>query len=309
VDALRTTPGVAHAAGNRLADWTFRGEPVTLNAFDPAYFAGAAFDKPPLVGRHAPDAWEAVGRGEAVVVSTNFLLNFGVRVGDRIEVATPSGPLVLPVAGATLAFVSPGGTIEMSRALYAERWRDTQVNRVWVRRDSATAPAAVREAIARGPGAAYGARAAPAGEMRAYLVAQARRAFAPLAVVEAVVLLVALLSMSDALAAGVLRRLRELGTLRAIGVRRRHVVGIVVAEAALVGALGLVLALAAGAALGVLWIRLVLPHLLGWLLALHPPYARAAAVLAATALVCLLAAVLPARRAARLEPATALRYE
>ena len=106
-----------------------------------------------------------------------------------------------------------------------------------------------------------------------------------------------------------LRRLREIGTLRALGVRRGPVVRIVLVEALVIGALGLALGAAAGVLLGGLWIHRTLPHLLGWLLAFHFPWARGVVVLLATALVCLVAAILPARRAARLEPAMALRYE
>ena len=309
LDELRHVAGVEQVAGNRLADWTHRGARIALNAFDPEYFASGAFEKPPLLGPHAPDAWARVGRGEAVVVSSSFLLNFGVRVGDRIELATPGGPLTLPIAGATLAFVSPGGTIEMSRALYERHWSDALVNRVWVRTAPGAAPDAVRDAIAGRVGQSHGLRAVSAEDMRAHLVEQARRAFAPLAVVELVLLVVALLAVGDTLAASVLRRLREIGTLRALGVRRGPVVRIVLAEALLIGGLGLALGAVAGALLGGLWIHRTLPHLLGWLLALHAPWARAGLVALATVAVCLVAAILPARRAARLEPAMALRYE
>lgn len=305
---VAAVPGVRRVAGNRLADVPFRGVTVAINAFDRAYFAADEFEKPPLVGERLPDAWEAVGRGEAVVVSTNFLLNFGARVGDVVELATPSGLLALPIAGATLAFVSPGGTIEMSRERWREHWRDALVNRIWVDTAPGADPTAVRAAIA-GAGAAHGLRAVSAREMREHLIAQARRAFAPMAVVEAVVLLVVLVSLADTLAASVLGRLREIGTLRAVGARPRHVVRIVVAEGLLIGVAGVALAAVAGLALGALWVHRVLPHLLGWLLALHPPVGRLAAVTAALAAVCCLAAILPARRAARLEPAMALRYE
>ena len=51
------------------------------------------------------------------------------------------------------------------------------------------------------------------------------------------------------------------------------------------------------------------PYLLGWVLQVHIPYAHAAIVALMTLVVCLGAAVIPARSAARLEPATALRHE
>ena len=52
-----------------------------------------------------------------------------------------------------------------------------------------------------------------------------------------------------------------------------------------------------------------IPYLLGWTLERHIPYWQAALVAMITAVVCLVAALVPAHRAARLDPAMALRYE
>ena len=64
-----------------------------------------------------------------------------------------------------------------------------------------------------------------------------------------------------------------------------------------------------GVGLGVLWVESTFPALLGWSLSLHVPVLRLVGLGAAALVVCLAGACIPALRAARLEPAVALRTE
>ena len=197
----------------------------------------------------------------------------------------------------------------MSRHLYRTHWRDRQITRVFVRVRADADPAAVRAAIARGPGLAFGLRIGSARDLMDYFTVQVRRAFAPVDVLAGLMLFVILLGLADTLAAGILERTRELGTIRALGIRRRLVGRSVVIESVALGLVGLLLALAAGLGLGVLWVQQTFPQLLGWALETYVPYAQLAVVCAATLAVCWLSALVPARRAAALQPAVALRAE
>ncbi len=132
------------------------------------------------------------------------------------------------------------------------------------------------------------------GEMADYWIAQIRRGFAGVDVLRAVVFLVMLLGIADTLASGVVQRTRELGAARAVGVRRWYLQRMVLVEALVMGAL---------------WIRWTFPYLLGYVLDFHLPYMQLGLIGLMTALVCAIAAVLPERGAARLEPVVALRYE
>jgi putative ABC transport system permease protein len=308
VARLGRVPGVETIVGSRVIDWPHAGKSIAIEAIDPTYFTRPDLGQWPLSGERIADVWEHVARGDAVAVSANFALNFRAHVGDPIVLDTPTGPLELLIGGVTAAFESPSGTIQMSREVYSARWRDRQVTRVGVK----TAPgatAAVREAIAHDLGPTYGLRILSPGELIEYYATQVRRAFAPLHVLAATVMLVTLLGMADTLVAGILERTRELGVLRALGVRRRYLARTVILEALLLGGSGFVLALTSGLALAVLWVKGTLPYLLGWVLELHVPYRQVPMLAAIIAAVALGAAVLPARRAARLLPEVAIRQE
>lgn len=309
-ETLRLVDGVASVVGIRLANAELGGGPIVLDAFDPDYFRNPDFGQWPLLGAHRPDAWSAVAAGDAVVVSSNLAQNLRVGVGDVLDLPTANGSLRLAIAGITTDFASPRGTIEMSRAVYAQHWNDPQVTRFFVEIADGAEPAAVRERILAALGSGGMAwRIISSGDLVEYWRTQIRRAFASVYVLAGVILAVILLGMVDNLSASVAERTRELGMVRAIGVHRRSIWALVLGEAFVITAFGLGLAFAQALAVGNLWVGSTIPNLLGWVIGLHIPVVPLAGVAAATLSSCLLAALLPAYRAAAVEPATALRWE
>jgi len=313
-DRIATTiaavEGVAAVVGVRLANWQYRGESIVLDAFDPAYFLNPAYGEWPLHGEHLRDAWPAVADGRAVVVSSNFVRNLHVRVGDTIALDTPGGPLPLLIAGITTDFASPNGTIEMSRALYRRYWSDANVTRFFVEVAAGASRDAVRARLDERLAAAGGAwRIISSGDLVDYWGPQIRRAFGSVYALAAIILAVIVFGIADNMSASVGERTRDLGTLRAVGVSRRGVWHIVAVEAMLIAAFGLTLALAEGFAIAALWVATTFAYLLGWSVELHVPVMLVSGICVITALSCGAAALLPGRRAARLHPAAALRQE
>src|SRR6185436_11059857 len=180
------------------------------------------------------------------LVSENFVHNVGLGVGDVLTLDTPSGPLSVRVAGVTADFLSPRGTVLLSRDLYRARWRDPHITHALVRVDPHEQVPAVRERIAQTLGVRYGIRVQRLDELVAWFAEQVRRAFTGLDVLAMLVLVVVLVGVGDALAAGTLERTRELGVLRALGLRRRRMGRIVLGEALILGLLGVTAAVSFG---------------------------------------------------------------
>ncbi len=116
-----------------------------------------------------------------------------------------------------------------------------------------------------------------------------------------------LLALLNTLAISVLARTREIGMLRAVGTTRGQIRGMVVAEALLLAAVGVVFGIAGGVAMGYALVytlnatMFVMPYYFPW-------GGIMVAVIAGFSFA-LLAAIIPARTAARLDIVAALHYE
>jgi putative ABC transport system permease protein len=123
----------------------------------------------------------------------------------------------------------------------------------------------------------------------------------------ALAVIIAIIGIVNTLALSIMERTRELGLLRAVGMTRRQLRSTVRIEALLIALTGTIIGLVLGTAIGSALIKSFGPDqaLTGFAL----PWVRLIVVLVAGVLVGLLAAILPARRAARLDPLDALATE
>jgi putative ABC transport system permease protein len=122
----------------------------------------------------------------------------------------------------------------------------------------------------------------------------------------ALALFIALLGIANTLALSVLERTREIGLLRAVGMLRRQAREMVVAESVMVAVFGAVLGVAIGVAFG-LAIALALPPSMVTTTAI--PVSTIAVIVVVAAICGILAGMLPARRAARLDVLRAIATE
>ncbi len=139
--------------------------------------------------------------------------------------------------------------------------------------------------------------------------------FGGMTCIAVIALIVAALGIMNTMLIGVLERTREIGIMKAVGGRDSHLVLMFLVEGALVGLLGGVLGLLLSwlaSFPGDAWVRSMVNRQLTLKLEeslfAFPWWLVAGAPLFAT-LVTTLAAVLPARRAARINPVEALRHE
>ncbi|GGU41534.1 ABC transporter permease [Lentzea flava] len=122
----------------------------------------------------------------------------------------------------------------------------------------------------------------------------------------ALAILIAVLGVINTLALSVIERTRELGLLRAIGMRRAQVMRMITVESVVISVFGAVLGLAVGVALGLATVQALKDQ---GITEIGFPWMTMVQYLVVAAVVGVIAAILPAIRAARLNVLDAIAYE
>ena len=122
----------------------------------------------------------------------------------------------------------------------------------------------------------------------------------------ALAILIAVLGVINTLALSVLERTRELGLLRAIGLRRAQTMRMITVEAVVISVFGALLGLVVGTGLGAAVVRALKDE---GITELALPWSQMAVYLGLAAVVGVVAAVLPAIRAARLNVLEAIAHD
>jgi putative ABC transport system permease protein len=306
-ERLAAMPGVTRVERLRLAEHDHDGHRISIDSLEESAFGPGREADFTFSDGDPQAAVAAVRAGAGVLVSRNFARRFHAAVGTTLHLDTPAGPWAAPVVGVVVDYVSPRGSVILSRAVYRDRWRDTSVNRYHVTLAAGWDAGGTRRAIARELGAAEQLKVLTQRELYEYHQDAVQRAFRLTLALKLLPLVVAGLGLAEALLAVSLDRRHEFALLRAAGATRGQVARSVLAESVGVGLLGLAGGVLIGIVLAVLWVRVNFVHQLGWQLDFH--FATASIPMAALValVVSVPAGLLPARRVARLPVLDALR--
>ncbi len=301
-------PGSVH--GVRFIHVGYQGRQLGLKAFDePA--PGPHDELFDVVDRPSLEAQRELFRAPApeAMVSENFVLHFGKRTGDTLELQTPAGKLEARIAGVVVDFASNVGVVYVSRAVYKKYWSDPLVNGFALDLAPGASADAVRSEIGRVLGNDMNLVLASTADLRRDLVKTIRSSFADARAIETAALFVGLMGLFNTLLVSVMERTREFGMLRAIGMSRRQLARMILAEAMLQGGLSAMVAAGLGVWIAYLWITNSLSHVLGWTVHFHFPTGAFAGTFFVGLIVAWLAGIYPSRRAAGIPITTALSNE
>ncbi len=305
IERIVALPGVAEVSAGRSARVRSPQGPVEVLALRMASASYRGFE---LLAGDPAAAWRAFDRG-AAMVSEPLAYRRGLAPGSRLELAGERGPVRLEVAGVYRDYGSERGKVLISRATWERYWAGRGFTALGVYLAAGVEAGRVADRIrALVPGDAP-LRVRPSAAIREASLAVFDRTFAITGVLRGVATLVAFLGVLGALMALELERGREVAVLRAQGMTRAQLWGLVEGQSALLGLIAGLLAAPLGLLLGWLLIEVVNRRSFGWSMSIHVDPWILVQALALALLAALLAGLYPAWRMAGTAPALALREE
>jgi putative ABC transport system permease protein len=305
---IATTEGVATAQpvlyntlnvdGGQYEAW---GLPADTTLFEPRILAGRWLEPT-----------DDTERRKVVVIGRALASTTGVHAGDTLIVGTARGTERLEVVGIDGRLMNNGTTLYLPLASFQELLGRTDTNAYWVVSVDRHEQAIDRLAIAeegRLTAAGYPVSTEIRYVERAANLASNRVLVAVLAAMGIPVVIIGMIGLLNSMTMNVIERTREVGILRCIGAPSRTVRRIFRTEALTVALAGAVLAVPGGWLVGALlaWVVTDLFHFGSVPFAF--PLLAASVAIVVTLLLAWLVVIAPLRRATRLEPGNALRYE
>ncbi len=299
-DRIEKTDGVATVSRVRYANASFEADSESLMGIEPQTL-GAVATVPMVEG-----ALSDLGEGD-VLVSESVASDRGLAVGDEVELTFPVGPQKLRVAGVyesdnpVLFFPYTTTVTTLEKAGFPKADASVFVA-VGQGNDIAALQKTIEQQTADLPTVTVKDQGGYAEEQRAPIDQLLIIIYALLGLA----LVIAVLGIVNTLALSVIERTREVGLLRAIGLSRFQLRRMIRLEAVIIAVLGAVLGVAMGLVFGIVLMSSLKDDGLEVLVV---PAGQLVAYIGVAALVGVLAAVLPARRASRLDVLQAISTE
>jgi putative ABC transport system permease protein len=314
---ISAVPGVGAVSSLRYAQSSLRsaalrtgtGETtISVLGIDPVEYpkiSGMDFQK-----GNAQDAFGALAADERNAIVNGILATAtNLKVGDVIPLATPTGQhdyRIVAIAGEVLSMKI--NTIYISQANMRSDFNKSEDIFYQVDLAPDADPATAEQWLNRIVEDYPQFRLVAGREYTAEFAKQYDAIYAGFYVLLGVLAFPSLIAVLNTLAIGVIERTREIGMLRAIGATRSQVRKTIVAEALLLASLGTAFGILAGVYLSYVFVQGLSASGI-FKVAYTFPLAGVLAAIAAGLIFGVLAAVVPARQASRMEIIRALRYE
>ncbi len=303
---MERLPGVFSAESLRTGQLMVQGQTVLLESFDVT--RRLAYCPLIIAAGRREDMLRLLPNQDYITINESLADRSRLKPGQSLVLPTPHGPVRFGIA-ATLVSYQHMGSIHMDQNTYQRHWKDSLANIFEVRLKPHANPASVRSAILERFGQDRRLVILSAREFKAEILKTLDDLFLASKAMTIMTLIIAALGIIITLLASVMERRREIGILRALGMTKRQISGIVLIESTLIGLAGGLLGSVVGLITGWMNMEGVFRPMVGASLPYDIFYAPLIWALLLAMSLSALAGLFPARRAAKIHMVEALSYE
>ncbi len=305
-EEVRAVPGIAAVSTLRITQAKSEGGDVQVIGIDPAnYLTVAAFDW----NSGSSDAAVAqLDSGRWLIANGIYAAQHNLVAGQAVLLDTPNGPRTYHLAGVGNDYLNAKlSTLYASQENLQRDFNVTTDMLLMANRTAGADPAATKARMDRVVAGYPAFRLYESASWRAEQLKTFSQTIVIFDVLVAALALPSLLALVNTLAISVLTRTREIGMLRAVGATRRQVRRMVMAESLLLSVIGTAFGAVAGLWLGYALVAAM--SAVGWQMPYSFPWSGLLATVVVGITFGVLAAIGPARSAARLDVVAALHQE
>ncbi|MBZ0158097.1 MAG: ABC transporter permease [Alphaproteobacteria bacterium] len=246
---------------------------------------------------------------QAVSISRYLSIRYGLQKGDILELMTPKGKKRFIVSDTFSSYSTTSGFIFLDRRWLREYWGlddATQIS-VYLNEGVDTEQFArmVREKLA----GRFSLEILNNDDLREKVLAIFNKSFAITYAIELISIAVSLIGVVNALLAFVLERQREISIVRYLGGDWSQIRQTLLLSAGVVGMTGILLGALMGPLMSLIFIHVVNKVSFGWEIRFSVPFLSLASVISVLFLTTLLAGLLPAKVARKIDPKKFISYE
>jgi putative ABC transport system permease protein len=283
-------------------------ESITYMAVDPAAYTRVTQF---VFSSSQTDPKSAVSRleqGNAVFISSVLAERYGYQEGGSIQLKTASGMKSFNIAAVVVDFYNQGLVITGSWKDMLHYFRFSNASVILLKLDPSQSVNEVQSRIDKAYGKKYNLTIVSNQLIKGSINQLMGQAFSLFDVLAQIAIVVASLGVVNTITMNVLERIREIGMLRSIGMTRYQVARMILAEAGMMGLVGAAFGLVFGLVLSRIFLSAMMA-MSGYQLTYSMPIKGVLLNLAVALVICQLAAILPAIRAARVRVLRAIQYE
>ncbi|MFC1878281.1 FtsX-like permease family protein [Chloroflexota bacterium] len=253
-------------------------------------------------------AYERMQNGAAVIINGRFATQFGIGIGDMVNLEGDHGPVSVEVAAIGLDYINMKlPTVYMEQTALTREYGVRNDVFLLINTEPGADIEQLEEDLQATTRAYPGFGIISREKLRASQEQLTDGATVGLNIVLALLAAPALLGLANALGINVIERTREIGMMRAVGAKRRQIRRMIVAESLLLCLMGIALGIVSGIMLSLFMTGAL--EFFGLRIPYSFPSAGVLTAIAAGLISGILAALIPARRASDLEIVAALAYE